>query len=89
MFCSQVFGIKTVLDIYRRHWLLSIGAYSFCQQENEHLTANMRLTANMHLIGITLITMGGVIIINGSGVQYFGILRVKRITKYTIKPTAK
>ena len=52
---------------YRRRWLLSVGAYSFCQQENEHLTANMRLTANMHLIGIPSITMGGVIIINASG----------------------
>ena len=57
-----------------RRWLLSVGAYSFCQQENE------RLTANMCLIGIPLITMGGVIIINASGVQYFGILRVKRLT---------
>ena len=43
---------------YRRRWLLSVGAYSFSQQENERLTANMRL------IGIPLITMGGVIIIN-------------------------
>ena len=49
---------------YRRRWLLSVGAYSFCQQENERLTANMRL------IGIPLITIGGVIIINASGVQY-------------------
>ena len=71
---------------YRRRWLLSVGAYSFCQQENESLTvnmcltANMRLTVNMRLIGIPLITMGGVIIINASGVQYFGILRVKRLT---------
>ena len=54
-----------------------------CQQENERLTANMRL------IRIPLITMGGVIIINASGVQYFGILRVKALNKYTIKPTAK
>ena len=67
--------------LYRRHWLLSVGAYSFCQQENERLTANMCLTENMRLIGIPLITMGGVIIINASGVQYFGILRVKRLTK--------
>ena len=59
---------------YRRRWLLSVGAYSFSQQENERLTANMRL------IGIPLINMGGVIIINASGVQYFGILRVKRLT---------
>ena len=66
------------LHKYRRRWLLSVGAYSFCQQENERLTANMRLIANMHLIGIPLITMGGVIIINVSGVQYFGILRVER-----------
>ena len=43
--------------IYRRRWLLSTGAYSFSQQENERLTANMRL------IGIPLINMGGVIII--------------------------
>ena len=62
------------LEEYRRRWLLSVGAYSFCQQENKRLTANMRL------IGIPLITMGGVIIINASGVQYFGILRVKRLT---------
>ena len=68
------------MELYRRRWLLSVGAYSFCQQENERLTVNMRLTANMHLIGIPLITMGGVIIINASGVQYFGILRVKRLT---------
>ena len=55
---------------YRRRWLLSIGAYSFCQQENERLTANMHLTVNMRLIGIPLITMGGVIIINTSGLEY-------------------
>ena len=35
------------LVLYRRRWLLSVGAYSFCQQENERLTANMRLTANI------------------------------------------
>ena len=64
--------------IYRRHWLLSVGAYSFCQQENERLRANMRLTANMHLIGIPLITMGGVIIINASCLEY--ILQAKRLT---------
>ena len=49
---------------YRRRWLLSVGAYSFCQQENERLTANMRL------IGIPLITMGRVVIINASGLEY-------------------
>ena len=69
-----------ILITYRRRWLLSVGAYSFCQQENERLTANMHLTANMRLIGIPLITMGGVIKMNASGVQYFGILRVKRLT---------
>ena len=52
------------LSHYRRRWLLSIGAYSFCQQENE------RLTANMHLKEIPLITMGGVIVINASGLEY-------------------
>ena len=65
---------------YRRRWLLSVGASSFSQQENERLTTNMRLTANMRLIGMPFINMGGVIIINASGVQYFGILRVKRLT---------
>ena len=58
--------------VYRRRWLLSVGAYSFCPQENERLTANMRLTVNMRLIGIPLITMGGVIIINASGLEYCG-----------------
>ena len=48
---------------YRRRWLLSVGAYSFSQQENERLTANMRL------IAIPLITMGGVIIINAIAVK--------------------
>ena len=43
--------------MYRRRWLLSVGAYSFSQQENERLTANMRL------IGIPMINMGGVITI--------------------------
>ena len=64
-----------ILDfVYRRRWLLSIGAYSFSQQENERLTANMRL------IGIPLINMGGVIIIlwNTAG---------EALNKYTIKPT--
>ena len=60
---------------YRRRWLLSVGAYSFSQQENERLTANMRL------IGIPLITMGGVIIINA--------IACEALNKYTIKPTAK
>ena len=60
---------------YRRRWLLSVGAYSFSQQENERLTANMRL------IGIPLITMGGVIMINA--------IACEALNKYTIKPTAK
>ena len=55
---------------YRRRWLLSVGAYSFSQQENE------RLTANMPLIGIPLITMGGVIIINA--------IVCEALNKYTI-----
>ena len=61
---------------YHRRWLLSVGAYSFSQQENERLTANMRL------LGIPLINMGGVIIIlwNSAG---------EALNKYTIKPTAK
>ena len=58
--------IKIYSIHYRRRWLLSVGAYSFCQQENERLTANMRL------IGIPSITMGGVIIINASGLEYCG-----------------
>ena len=66
--------IKKVLR-YRRRWLLSVGAYSFSQQENERLTANMRL------IAIPLITMGGVIIINAIACQ--------ALNKYTIKPSAK
>ena len=72
---GNVIGLVSVY-IYRRRWLLSIGAYSFSQQENE------RLTANMHLIGIPLINMGGVIIIlrNTAG---------EALNKYTIKPTAK
>ena len=57
-------SLKRVKMGYRRRWLLSVGAYSFCQQENERLTANMRL------IGIPLITMGGVVIINASGLEY-------------------
>ena len=46
-------GPNKSLESYRRRWLLSVGAYSFSQQENERLTANMRL------IGVPLITMGG------------------------------
>ena len=56
---------------YRRRWLLSIGAYSFSQQENERLTANMRL------IGIPLINMGGVIShkrFNNQRLRYLSIL---------------
>ena len=68
----QVLELQTK---YRRRWLLSVGAYSFSQQENERLTANMRL------IGIPLITMGGVIIINA--------IACEALNKYTIKPTAK
>ena len=76
---GRVFSESTVAITNCRRWLLSVGAYSFCQQENERLTVNMRLTVYMRLIGMPLITMGGVIIINASGgVQYF-----------TIKPTAK
>ena len=68
----NLYGEDIILPvmIYRRRWLLSVGAYSFCQQENERLTVNMRLTANMRLIGIPLITMGGVIIVNASGLEY-------------------
>ena len=74
----QVWGRRShVLSIfhYRRRWLLSVGAYSFSQQENKRLTANMRL------IGIPLITMSGVIIINA--------IACEALNKYTIKPTAK
>ena len=67
--------VDEVFATYRRRWLLSVGAYSFSQQENERLTANMRL------IGIPLITMGGVIIINA--------IACEALNKYTIKPTAK
>ena len=71
--CSSCSGAVMRLG---KSWLLSIGAYSFSQQENERLTANMRL------IGIPLINMGGVIIIlwNTAG---------EALNKYTIKPTAK
>ena len=70
------YSVLFYLEKYRRRWLLSVGAYSFSQQENERLTANMRL------IGIPLINMGGVIIIlcNTAG---------EALNKYTIKPTAK
>ena len=76
--CLSKFFFKDIVWLvnYRRRWLLSVGAYSFSQQENERLTANMRL------IGIPLINMGGVIIIlwNTAG---------EALNKYTIKPTAK
>ena len=76
MECGQILVFADFKDQYRRRWLLSVGAYSFSQQENERLTANMRL------IGIPLINMGGVIIIlwNSAG---------EALNKYTIKPTAK
>ena len=74
--CHKIFVHQLFIPKYRRRWLLSVGAYSFSQQENERLTANMRL------IGIPMINMGGVIIIlwNTAG---------EALNKYTIKPTAK
>ena len=70
--CSNIF----YPSMYRRRWLLSVGTYSFCQQENERLTANV--LNSEHALNRNTVDYYGRGHYNKR--EWFGILRVKRLT---------